>query len=124
MRNVTFRKSFSIVDRINHNGTTVKAFFQKHKESQTHEGEGKDYGTLFPTSESQPGEINVVNAFGLPSGLIILIYDPGPDAFKEVRMSYNKLHGPKVRLVDLLHGEMLIVAQQRERQGQRCGRPF
>ena len=96
MRNVTFRKSFSICNRVNHNGTTVKAFFQKHKESQTREGAGKDYGTLFVTSESQPGEIHVLNAFWLPSGLIILIYYPGPNAFKEVRMSYDKLHGPKV----------------------------
>jgi len=52
-------------------------------------GVGKDNSTLFLTSEPQL-EIHVVNAFGLPWGLIISVYDTGPNAFQEVRMSYDK----------------------------------
>jgi len=68
---------FNVEFKINHNRNTVKAFFQEHEESQACMGVGKD-------------KIHVVNAFGLPWGLIISVYDTGPNAFQEVRMSYDK----------------------------------
>jgi hypothetical protein len=63
-------------------------------------------------SQPQMGQIHFINTVRLPLRLIILVDDAGADALKKVRMVYYELYGPKVRIINLIHGEMLIVAQQ------------
>jgi hypothetical protein len=104
--NVTFRESSNIVSNNKQKIVPLSRFISEEQISinPRRYGYGLQFLLTFPfLLQPQLGQIHLFNTVRLPSWLIILVDKACSNALKKVRMPHNKLHDPKVYLINLIH---------------------